>query len=193
MSASVVTAALAAGEEPSPLVPPLGELIVGIVAFTLLYLFLRAKVFPIFERVYAERAKAIEGGMERAHKAEEEAEALLVQYRSQLASAREEAAEIRAKAQSDRQAIVAEARTEAEQEAQRVTEQANARIEADVSRVRSQLSREVGAMATTLAEKIVGDELDGTRVTSTVDRFIADLERGDGGPVPAGTDGGRTR
>ena len=86
MSASVVTAALAAGEEPSPLVPPLGELIVGIIAFTLLYLFLRAKVFPIFERVYAERAKAIEGGMQRAHKAEEEAEALLVQYRSQLAS-----------------------------------------------------------------------------------------------------------
>lgn len=164
-------------EEPSPLFPPWGELIVGLVAFALLFFFLRAKVFPMFERVYAERAKAIEGGMERAHKAEEEAEALLEQYRTQLAGAREEAATIRAKAQSDRQAIVAEAHNEAEAEARRVTEQAQVRIEADVSRVRSQLSREVGRMATDLAEKIVGENLDEGRVSSTVDAFIADLEQ----------------
>ena len=45
MIASLATV-LAAEEEPSPLMPHLSELIVGLVAFTLLFLFLRAKVFP---------------------------------------------------------------------------------------------------------------------------------------------------
>ena len=61
---------LAATEEPNPLLPHTSELIVGAISFALLYLFLRAKVFPVFELVFAERRDAIEGGMERANTAE---------------------------------------------------------------------------------------------------------------------------
>src|SRR5918994_1475127 len=88
---AVLTAA-AEAEEPSPLLPHLSELIVGLVAFGLLFYFLRAYVFPIFEKTYAERSSAIEGGIKRAEEAQAEAQRALEQYRAQLADARGEAA-----------------------------------------------------------------------------------------------------
>jgi len=47
MSKSVI---LAAGEKINPLVPHTAELIVGTIAFTLLFLVLRSKVVPMFEK-----------------------------------------------------------------------------------------------------------------------------------------------
>ena len=60
---TVVALAVKPGEEPNPLVPHLSELIVGLLAFGLLFLFLRAKVWPVFEKAFAERTAAIEGGI----------------------------------------------------------------------------------------------------------------------------------
>jgi F-type H+-transporting ATPase subunit b len=42
--------------------------------------------------------------------------------------------------------------------------------------VRAALSRDVGRLATDLAERIIGESLDPQRTSATVDRFIADLE-----------------
>ena len=81
MSKSVI---LAAGEKINPLVPHTAELIVGTIAFTLLFLVLRSKVVPMFEKAFTARTEAIQGGMERAEKAQLEAQRALVQYNDQL-------------------------------------------------------------------------------------------------------------
>ena len=60
---TLVVLAVEEGKEPNPLVPHLSELIVGLVAFGLLFLFLRAKVWPVFEQAFTERRAAIEGGL----------------------------------------------------------------------------------------------------------------------------------
>jgi ATP synthase B/B' CF(0) len=75
---------LAGGEELNPLVPHTAELIVGAIAFTLLFLVLRKAVVPKFEKAFTERTQAIEGGIERAEKAQLEAQRALVQYNEQL-------------------------------------------------------------------------------------------------------------
>ncbi len=170
-------ARLPLAEEPSPLLPHLSELIVGLVAFTLLFLFLRAKVFPMFEKVYAERHEAIEGGIERARQAEEQANLALAQYRQQLAEARHEASEIRAQAQADRQAMIEQARGDAAQAADQVARRAQEALAGESHAVRSALTRDLGAVSVDLAGKIVGESLaDDARIRATVDRFIADLE-----------------
>jgi len=80
---------LAAGaEELNPLLPVTSEIIVGFIAFSLLYLVLRRAVVPRFEKAFAERTDAIQGGMERAEKAQREAELALNEYKNQLADAR---------------------------------------------------------------------------------------------------------
>ena len=183
---------LAKGDEPNPLLPHTSELIVGTVAFVLLFLFLRAKVFPVFEKVFAERRDAIEGGMERAKAAEEEAKETLAQYRERLADARHEAARLREEAREQGQAIIAEMREQAQVEARRIAETAHQQIEADKATALIQLRTQVGTLATDLAGRIVGESLeDDARQRRVVDRFLDELEsRADAGATPVGGSGG---
>jgi F-type H+-transporting ATPase subunit b len=184
---------LAAEGEPSPLIPHTSELIVGLVAFGLLLFFLSRKVFPVFERVYAERREAITGGMERAEAAQAEAQAALEQYRAQLADARSDASRIRTEAQAERKAIVDEARAEAQAAAEQVTARAQTQLQSELAQARTELSREVGRLAVDLAGRVVGENLSETeRTRATVERFVADLESvsasadGAGSADPAG-------
>ncbi len=162
--------------EPNPLLPHLSELIVGSVAFGLLLLFLSWKVFPVFEKTFAERRDAIEGGMERAKTAEEEAKETLAQYREQLGDARHEAARLRETAREQGAQIIVEMREQAQSESRRLVEQAHQQIEADKSAALNQLRTEVGTLATVLAGRIVGESLeDDARQRRVVDRFLDDL------------------
>lgn len=161
----------------NPLLPQPVEMIVAVVFAVILTIVLAKMVVPRFEQVYAERAKAIQGGMEKAEKAQEEAEAALRQYQEQLAEARQEAARIREDAKNEGARIKAEMREQAESESARIVANATAQIEAERTQVVNQLRTEVGGLATTLAGRIVGESLDDDdRARRTIDRFIADLE-----------------
>jgi F-type H+-transporting ATPase subunit b len=176
-SAAAVVLAVAEGEEPNPLVPHLSELIVGAIAFALLFFFLKAKVWPAFEKAFAERTASIEGGLAKAEKAQAEAAEALAQYKAQLAEAREEAGRIRTEAQGQRAQIVEEARAEAREEAQRITEAATVQIANERQQALVELRREVGGLAVQLAGKIVRESLeDEARQRRTVDRFLDELE-----------------
>ncbi len=169
---------LAAGEELNPLIPHTAEIIVGFVAFSLLYLVLRRAVVPRFEKAFAERTDANQGGMERAEKAQQEAEAALNQYKAQLAEARSEAQNIREEARVQGATIIEEMRAKAQEEASRITATAQAAIEAERQQAVKSLRNEVGTLATELASKIVGEALDDqVRQSRIVDRFLEDLEK----------------
>jgi F-type H+-transporting ATPase subunit b len=169
---------LAAGEELNPLLPHTSEIIVGFIAFALLYLVLRRAVVPRFEKAFAERTDAIQGGMERAERAQREAELALTEYKTQLADARGEAQQIREEARVQGASIIEEMRSKAQEEAARITASAHASIEAERQQAINALRNEVGLLATELASKIVGEALDDqVRQSRIVDRFLADLEK----------------
>ena len=174
----VKTVILAAEEKINPLVPHTAELIVGAIAFTLLFLVLRSKVVPMFEKAFTARTEAIQGGMERAEKAQLEAQRALVQYNDQLSKAREEAQTLREEARAQGSAIVEELRAKAQEEAARITAAAHASIEAERQQAVTSLRNEVGTLAVELASKIVGEALeDQARQSRIVDRFLDDLEK----------------
>ena len=155
----------------NPLIPHTAEMIVGFVAFSLLFIVLRSKVVPMFEKAFKERTNAIQGGMERAEQAQLEAQRALVQYNEQLSKAREEA-------RVQGSAIIEELRTKAQEEAARITATAQASIEAERQQAITSLRGEVGALAVELASKIVGEALDDqARQSRVVDRFLDDLEK----------------
>jgi F-type H+-transporting ATPase subunit b len=166
----------------NPLIPAPFEIVAAVV-FALLLWFLIAKyVVPGFEKTYAERTEAIQGGIEKAERAQAEAQAALEQYRTQLAESRTEAARIREDAKTQGSQILAEMREQAQAEANRIRTQTQAQLEAERAQVMTQLRNEIGGMATTLAGRIVGESLDDDeRARRTVDRFIADLESDDAG------------
>ena len=174
----VNTVILAAEGKINPLVPHTAELIVGAIAFTLLFLVLRSKVVPMFEKAFTARTEASQGGMERAEKAQREAQRALGQYNEQLSKAREEAQTLREEARVQGTAIIEELRTKAQEEAARITTAAHASIEAERQQAVTSLRNEVGTLAVELASKIVGEALeDQARQSRIVDRFLDDLEK----------------
>jgi len=168
---------LAAEEKINPLIPHTAELVVGAIAFTLLFLTLRKFVTPMFEKAFTERTNAIQGGIERAEKAQLEAQRALAQYTEQLATAQAEAQVLREDARVQGAAIIEDLRTKAQEEAARITATAHASIEAERQQAITSLRTEVGALAVELASKIVGESLDdAARQSRVVDRFLDDLE-----------------
>jgi len=162
----------------NPLIPHTAELIVGFIAFTLLFLVLRSKVVPMFEKAFAARTEAIQGGMEKAERAQREAQVALEQYTAQLSDARGEAQKIREEARVQGAAIIEDLRSKAQEEAARITAAATASIEAERQQAITSLRNEVGSLATELASKIVGEALDDqVRQSRIVDRFLDDLEK----------------
>jgi F-type H+-transporting ATPase subunit b len=190
--ASVTTADGVGWPEALPLLPHPAEIIVGLIAFGILYRIFATKVVPRMEALYEERSAAIEGGMKQAEAAQAQARAALEKYNAQLAQARGEAHQIRESAREQGASIVVEMRAQAQAEAARITEAAQRQVEAERQQAVVQLRQEVGTLSTSLASKIVGESLeDETRQKGIVDRFLTELASGDVRPekvAPVGRD-----
>jgi F-type H+-transporting ATPase subunit b len=169
---------LAAEEEAlNPLLPHPIEIVLSLVVFGLLFFAVKKWVVPNFEKTFAERTAAIEGGLEAAETKQAEADAKLAELNQQLSEARHEAARIREDAREQGAAIVAEMREQAQAEAARIVEHAHAQIEAERQQAVTSLRTEVGSLATVLAGRIVGESLDDeARQSRVVERFLAELE-----------------
>jgi len=166
-----------AAESANPLIPPVGEIIVGTIAFAILYFVLAKFVFPQMEKTFVARREAIEGGMERAEAMQAEAKAALDQYRAQLAEARTEAAQIRDAARAEGQQILEELRTQAQEESARIVARGEEQLAANRQQVVNQLRGEIGTLAVDLAGRVVGESLaEDARRSGTVDRFLDQLD-----------------
>src|SRR5688500_10345951 len=183
-----------AAESSNPLLPPLGEIIIGTITFAILCLVMFKFVVPRFEQVFRARREAIEGGIERAETLQVEAKAALEQYRAQLAEARNEAAQIRDQARAEGQQILEELRTQAQEESKRIVARGEEQLATARQQVVNELRGQIGALAVDLAGRVVGESLaEDARRRGTVDRFLAELDgmatAGDGRtgvPVPEG-------
>src|SRR5687767_3313140 len=175
-----IVLAAAEGETHSPVLPVWSEVILATIVFAILFLLMRKFVVPSFEQTFAERTQAIEGGIAAAESKQAEADAKLAELEKQLADARHEAARIREEAREQGAAIVAEMRETAQAESTRIVEHGKAQIEAERQQAVTSLRAEVGALATGLAGRIVGESLeDDARQSRVVERFLADLEASD--------------
>jgi F-type H+-transporting ATPase subunit b len=170
---------LAAEETHNPLLPVWSEVILALIVFGIIFFAVKKWVAPAFEQTFAERTKAIEGGLAAAETKQAEADAKLAELEQQLSEARHEAARIREEAREQGAAIITEMREQANAESARIVEHGKTQIEAERQQAVASLRAEVGALATGLAGRIVGESLeDEARQSRVVERFLADLEAG---------------
>ncbi|MBX7472823.1 F0F1 ATP synthase subunit B [Streptomyces sp. NPDC058961] len=168
---------LAAEGKENPLVPPWPELVIGLIAFVIVFGFLAKKLLPNINKVLDERREAIEGGIEKAEAAQTEAQSVLEQYKAQLAEARHEAARLRQEATEQGTALIQEMRAEGQRQREEIIAAGHAQIEADRKAAAHSLRQDVGKLATDLAGKLVGESLeDHARQSRTIDRFLGELE-----------------
>jgi len=159
------------------LLPHTYDIVWSLVIVVIVGLVFYKYVLPKFQAVLDERTAKIEGGIAKAEKAQEEAAEALKEYHQQLAEARADAAKTREEARAEGTAIIAELRSKGQEEATRIVETAHRQIEAERQTAAVSLRTEVGALATELASKIVGESLqDSARQSRVVDRFLDELE-----------------
>lgn len=166
-----------AAEEPNPVIPHPAEIILGLVAFLLLLFVIWKFVAPRFEALYKERAEKIEGGIEKAERAQAQAEENLEKYKALLVDANAAAARIRDDARIEAEQIREELRVQAQEEAARIVAQGRNQLEAQRAQIVAELRADLGRTAIELAGRIVGESLeDEARRRGTVDRFLEELD-----------------
>ncbi|GAA1878915.1 hypothetical protein GCM10009836_70400 [Pseudonocardia ailaonensis] len=158
-----------------PLGGSLVEMIVGLVCFGLLFYVLARTVFPVFEKLYAERADKIDGGLARAEALREQAEDLKAQYEKGLAEARADAATIRDEARAEGAEVRAELRAAAEADSAQVRAAAAEEIAAQRAAAGRSLRADLGGLSAGMAEKILGAPLSPGAARS-VEGFVAELD-----------------
>lgn len=185
-----LVAPLAAEGGHNPLMPVWIEVILSLVAFAIVAFLFAKFIVPNFEKTYAERTDAIEGGIREAEEKQAAADARLRELEEQLGQARQEAARIREDAREQGAAIISEMREEAQAEAKRIVEHGKSQIEAERQQAITSLRAEVGTLATGLAGRIVGESLDDeARQSRVIERFLADLETSGGSNGAGGAHG----
>jgi len=167
----------AEAEKENPLIPPWPELVIGLIAFVIVFGFLAKKLLPTINKVLEERREAIEGGIEKAEAAQTEAQSVLEQYKAQLAEARHEAARLRQEAQEQGATLIAEMRAEGQRQREEIVAAGHSQLDADRKAASSALRQDVGKLATELAGKLVGESLeDHARQSRVIDRFLDGLD-----------------
>lgn len=181
MIASILAQAEEHGEEVSEakdLYPQPGELIVGLVAFLILFFFTWKWVLPRFKQALEERREQIQGEMERAEATRKEADKLQEEYRSQLNGARDEADRIIEESRATADQLRRDLQAKAEEEAQGIVARAQDEIRAERDRTFQELRAQVGSIAVELATRVVGQSLDEQAHQRLIDEFIDEVASG---------------
>ncbi|WP_076466154.1 F0F1 ATP synthase subunit B [Actinomyces mediterranea] len=157
--------------------PPLYEIFWAALVLLVVLLLIGRFALPRLYATMDERQARIADGLAAADKAKEERAAAAREREDILRAANADAHSIREKATEEAAGIIAAARTEAQSEAARILDVAQRQILAEKQAAQISLRADVGLLATELAEKIVGEHLADTALTSrVVDRFLDDLE-----------------
>ncbi len=172
---------LAAGSsDKENLYPHATELIVGAVAFAIIFFFFWKWVLPRVNTLLEERREKIQGEMERAEASRVAADDELARYKVQLAGAADEANRIIDEARKTADQLRADLQARAEQESHAIVARAQEEIRAERDRVFQELRTQVGEIAVELAGKVVGESLDSSAHTRLIDEYIDEVTSGNG-------------
>lgn len=158
------------------LYPKWDELILGAVAFFILFAFMYKWVIPRLNKTLEERRQRIQGDLEKAEQTRDEAAKLLEDYRSQLAGAREESNQIIEESRRVAESMRKDMEEKAQEQAKAIVDRAQEEIRAERDRVFQELKTQVGELSLQLAERVVGESLDRDRHLRLVDDYIESLE-----------------
>jgi len=178
LSTSVLAASEGEGGSAAELLlPAWPELVAGIIAFSIVFFFVRRWVWPSMNTMMETRQAAIAGEVTAAEKAKTEAESLRSDYQAQLADARTEANRIIEDARKAAEQMRADITAKAEADADQIRNRAREEAAGEKSRALSEAKTQVGDISVDLAGKIVGESLDQASHQALIDRYLADLEK----------------
>ena len=159
-------------EAPSPILPPINELIWGAISFAVLFALLTKFAYPGIKKGMADRTERIRTDLEGAEAAKADAQRVLDEYRAQLADAKTEAGRIIEEARQQADALKRDQASRLQTELAEMRERASADVEAAKTQAIADLRAEVASLAVSAAEVVVQHNLDAATQTQLVEQYI---------------------
>lgn len=160
--------------------PDPGLMIWTVITFVIVLIVLAKTVWkPILDGINS-REQGIRGDIERASKANADAEALRLRYETQLAEAQRTIQDMVAKARLDGERARAELVAAAKAESDRIIEKGRKDLNGETDRLRAELRAEVAGLSLAVAEKIIQRSVD----LKVADELVADAIRSVGSVKP---------
>lgn len=152
--------------------------ITAVVVFLLVFAVLAAKVWPAITKGLDERAAKIRSEIEAAEAARKQAKDALASYERSLSEARAEAQQMLDRAKADQQKLTAELKAKADTELNAMKERAKREIDSAKRAAVAEIYAESANLATSIASKILGREVNAGDQQRLVNEAVAELAAG---------------
>jgi F-type H+-transporting ATPase subunit b len=158
------------------LTPNVGLAVWTILTFVVVLLVLRRYAWkPILGAMEA-RERGIRKLLDDAERAREEADALLEQYRKQLAEARAEGQRILAEGKSAAERVREEMLARAKKEAEGVVQRAGTEIDLERQKALAEIREQAVDLAISAAGKVIEEDVDDERHRRIVEDYLREIE-----------------
>ena len=164
-----------AEKKTNPILPAGNEIVWGAISFALLFFLISKFAYPAIKKGLDARADKIRGSLDEAERTRDEANAILEQYRTQLADAKNESARIIEEARQAADKLRQDLKRQAEAEVAEIKQRAQDDIAAQVQRAMGDLRARVAELTIELTEKVVQRNLDRETNLALIERFIEEL------------------
>jgi F-type H+-transporting ATPase subunit b len=157
------------------IIPLTSELLVSLVSFAVLFVVMWKFALPPITKMLDERAEKIKDSLEQAEQTRVEAERLLGEYKEQLAEARLESNRVieqgRKVAETMKEEIVAKANEEREAILARAREE----IQSEKRVALAELQASVADLSVAVAGRIIGSTLSAADHAALIEKYVAEV------------------
>ena len=157
------------------IIPLTSELLVSLVSFAVLFVVMWKFALPPITKMLDERAEKIKDSLEKAEETRVEAERLLNEYKEQLAEARLESSRVieqgRKVAETMKDEIVAKANEERESILARAREE----IQGEKRIALAELQASVADLSVAVAGRIIGTTLSASDHAALIEKYVAEV------------------
>jgi len=157
------------------IIPLTSELLVSLVSFAVLFVVMWKFALPPITKMLDERAEKIKDSLEKAEETRVEAERLLNEYKEQLAAARLESSRVieqgRKVAETMKDEIVAKANEERESILARAREE----IQGEKRVALAELQASVADLSVAVAGRIIGTTLSASDHAALIEKYVAEV------------------
>lgn len=150
--------------------------ITALVVFFVVFGILGVKVWPVITRALEERASKIREEIQAAERARRQAKEALDEYQKSLAEARAEAQRMLESTKAAQQALAAELKAKADAELSAMKDRARRDIEAAKRAAIQEIYEEAGALATSVASKVLRREVNAGDNRRLVEESLGELQ-----------------
>jgi F-type H+-transporting ATPase subunit b len=153
-------------------------LVLQMVVFGLFWWFSKKYVWVPIMQALDERKKGIADSLSAAERAKTDQEDAQKNADKFITEAKDQAADIVAKAEKRGSTVVEEAKYSAKAEGSRILTAAQAEVDQQINRAREALRGEVAALAAAGASKILGKEIDAKSHAKLIDELVSEIKVG---------------